>query len=268
MSEATLTHIAAATKKTIDERHEEFEIVEIDTTEMKTRDCVTKIARSTLSHLKVFLDEAVCVVPAGLVSLQDRGFFEKPLEIENFLDCVKDHREFVPRSVAEQNPNYIQPIPMAILEYGDEILLLKRNKVGHPLHDKYDVWSGGHVNEGDNGEEILLNALNREITEEVFIKDSYELDKSSIALLRTNEDARASLHVGVLYRLQLKSDDVALALNQKEFRATRGSSMSGRLVKTSELAAFYENMGDWSKFITQKLWPESVPASNKSETLF
>jgi predicted NUDIX family phosphoesterase len=184
------------------------------------------------------------------------------------MHAVETKRMFVPRSEAESNPNYIQPIPMAILEYGDEILLLKRNKPGHALHDKYDVWSGGHVNKGDDGDTILLNALNREITEEVFIKEAYDLDPTPIALVRTNENARASRHVGVLYKLTLKSNDVALAMNQKEFKATRGSSMSGRLIKTEELGSVYSGMGDWSKFITESLWPGAAEKANVTPSLF
>jgi predicted NUDIX family phosphoesterase len=267
MSETTLGHIAEATQKTIRERSAEFKIVEIDTTELSTRDCVAQIARETLKALGDFLDEAVCVIPAQSVSLPPRGFIEEKSTMKPFLDAVTSQRTFVPRSEAESNPNYIQPIPMAILEYKDEILVLKRNKPGHALHDKYDVWSGGHVNRSDDGVDILLNALNREITEEVFIKEAYELDPTPIALVRTDEDARASLHVGVLYKLRLKSDDVALAMNQKEFRATRGSSMSGKLIPTKDLSSVYREMGDWSKFVAEKLWPDGVEAA-KGPSLF
>jgi hypothetical protein len=55
-----------------------------------------------------------------------------------------------------------------------------------------------------------------------------------IGLLRTNKDARASRHIGVLYEITLQSADVALALNQKEFRATRGGSMSGRPIELNQ----------------------------------
>ena len=75
-------------------------------------------------------------------------------------------------------------------------------------------------------------------------------------LVRTNEDARASRHIGVVYNLTLRSGDVALAMNQKEFRSTRGNSMSGRLVSIEELSEFYPKMGDWSKSIVDALWPQ------------
>ena len=69
--------------------------------------------------------------------------------------------------------------------------------------------------------EILLHALNRELTEELFIREKFELKPEPIGLIRTNEDARAHSHIAVLYEITLKSDDVALAFElQKEFRST------------------------------------------------
>jgi predicted NUDIX family phosphoesterase len=105
------------------------------------------------------------------------------------------------------------------------------------------------------------------LEEEVFIKEAFELDPNPVGLVRTDEDARASRHIGVLYRLTLKSENVALALNQKEFRSTRGSSMSGRLVEIKEIGNIYDDMGDWSRFIVDHFWPEQT-RSVKPQTLF
>jgi predicted NUDIX family phosphoesterase len=66
----------------------------------------------------------------------------------------------------------------------------------------------------------------------------------------------------------LKSENVALALNQKEFRETRGSTMSGRLVEIGRIAEFYDEMGDWSKFIVDHFWPGQKPAANRDPSLF
>jgi predicted NUDIX family phosphoesterase len=115
---------------------------------------------------------------------------------------------------------------------------------------------------------ILLNTLHRELEEEVFIKEAFELNPRPIGLIRTNEDARASRHVAVLYELTLKNENVALAMNQKEFRSTRGSSMSGRLVSVKEIGSLYKNMGNWSKFIVGHFWPDQLPESNDETKLF
>ena len=164
--------------------------------------------------------------------------------------------------------NLLQPIPCAILRYENKILFVRRKKPGHPLHDTYAVWAGGHVSEIDNGADILVNALERELSEELFIREAFNLNRTPVALIRTSEDARASRHIGVLYEVELQSENVALALNQKEFRETRGSSMSGRLVEICRIAEYYSAMGDWSKFIVDRFWPDQAPSQNNPPTLF
>jgi predicted NUDIX family phosphoesterase len=235
-------------------------VITIDTTTTKTKQGVARIADEALKVLSEFLDESICVIPKNSlkVPLPDSGFVSDPKIISAFTDAVKNEKTFLARSQAEQNPNYLQPIPCALLRHGNKILLLKRKKPGHPLHDTYAVWAGGHVAEADDGVDILLNALNRELTEEVFIKEAFELKPEPVGLVRTNEDARAQSHIGVLYQLTLKSQDVALALNQKEFRSTRGTSMSGKLIDISEIGDIYDEMGDWSQFIVDHFWPEQA----------
>jgi predicted NUDIX family phosphoesterase/thymidylate kinase len=271
MAEETLKQFLRATDETMKEHGTKFKrIVPIDTTSTKTRQGVAKITDEALNVLNEFLDESIGVVPvdAVRVALPESGFVSDTQTISGFVDTFKREKAFLPRSQAEQNANYLQAIPCAVLRYDDKILLLKRKKPGHPLHDTYAVWAGGHVIQTDDGDDILLNTLHRELTEELFIKEAFELNPSPVGLIRTNEDARASRHIAVLYEIALKSENVALALNQKEFRSTRGSSMSGRLVQIGEMGAIYDDMGDWSKFIVEHFWPEQVPTNKQQARLF
>ena len=270
MAEETLKQFLHAADKVLQNNKANFKkIVTIDTTRTKTRQGVAQITDTALKTLNEFLDELICVIPVDAVKayMPASGFVSDPKIISDFVETVNKQTLFMPRSQAEQNPNYLQPIPCAVLRYDDKILLLKRKKPGHPLHDTYAVWAGGHVIQADDGSNILLNTLNRELEEEVFIKEAFELDPNPVGLVRTDEDARASRHIGVLYRLTLKSENVALALNQKEFRSTRGSSMSGRLVEIKEIGNIYDDMGDWSRFIVDHFWPEQT-RSVKPQTLF
>jgi|ERR1700692_323013 len=237
---------------------------------MVARKGVTKIAAEALKVLSALLDESICVVPVSAVKvkLPEKGLVFDASTVAAFTDTLNKEKTFIPRTKAEQNPNVLQPIPCAVLRYKEKVLILKRNKPGHPLHDKYDVWAGGHVSETDNGPDILRNTLYRELNEEVFIKEAYDLPSQPIALIRTNEDARASRHIAVLYELALKSEDVALALNQKEFRSTRGTSMSGRLIDIKEIGDYYDEMGNWSKSIVDHFWPDQTQAVNKKQPLF
>lgn len=259
MAEETLKQFLQASEKILQENREKFKrIVSIDTSKTKTRDGVAAITDEALKVLNEFLDESIGVVPAKEVKipLPTSGFVFDSSIISDFVETVKKRRTFLPRSRAEEDPNYLQPIPCAVLRYRDKVLLLKRKKPGHPLHDTYAVWAGGHISKDDDGADILLNTLNRELTEEVFIKEAFDLNPTPIGLIRTSQDARASRHIAVLYELKLKNEDIALALNPKEFRSTRGSSMSGKLIEIKEIGDIYDEMGDWSKFIVDHLWPE------------
>ncbi len=270
MEEGTLGQFLESIEKTMQKNGAKFKrIVPVDTTHMKTREGVAQITDEALTALNGLLDESICVVPTMKVAgLPHAGFVSDPNVVSKFVNAVNAEKQFVPRSSAEQNPNYLQPIPCAVLRYGDKVLFLKRKKPGHPLHDTYAVWAGGHVCRADDGPELLINTLERELSEEVFIKQAFELNRTPVGLIRTDEDARASRHIGVLYEVFLKSEDVALALNQKEFRETRGSSMSGRLVDISRISEFYESMGDWSKSIVEHYWPDQVPSTANTPTLF
>jgi predicted NUDIX family phosphoesterase/thymidylate kinase len=271
MAEGTLNQFLESTNKTLVKNSAKFKkIVRIDTTNTKTQVGVAKIADEALKVLNSFLDESICVVPIQALQTQlpVSGFVSDPTTISGFVETVKNFKAFSPRSDAEQNPNYLQPIPCAVLRYDDKILILRRKKPGHPLHDKYDVWAGGHVNKADDDGDILLKTLHRELEEEVFIKEAFELNPNPIGLIRTNEDARASRHIAVLYELTLKNENVALAMNQKEFRSTRGNSMSGRLVSVNEIGNLYEEMGNWSKFIVGYFWPDQLPKPKNGKGLF
>jgi predicted NUDIX family phosphoesterase len=103
------------------------------------------------------------------------------------------------------------------------------------------------------GREKNLKALDRELSEEIFIRDEFET--LQLGLVRTSEDERAARHIGIVYRADLSSPHVALALHQKEFRETKGKSMSGRLVPSERLVEIYDEMGDWSQYIVDEFWP-------------
>jgi predicted NUDIX family phosphoesterase len=260
MAEGTLAQFRECIKRTMEKNGTRFrKIVSADTTNTKTREGVARITDEALDALSTFLDESICVVPSAIVKgLPDSGFVSDPAVISSFVRTVKTEKQFVPRSEAEQNPSYLQPIPCAVIRHDNKVLFLRRKKPGHPLHDTYAVWAGGHVSRADDGPEILTNTLRREISEEIFIKEAFELKPEPVGLIRTNEDARASRHIAVLYEVDLMSADVALALNQKEFRETRGSSMSGKLVDIDRISEYYNSMGDWSKSIVEHFWPEQV----------
>jgi predicted NUDIX family phosphoesterase len=259
MSEDTLRQINESIDATKAAYGQRFRAIEhIDTTDSASRETAVRVTEKALDVLTNFVDEEICAVPANLLpdSLPMSGLIEDTAVVNEFIDLVNSNKRFIRRSNAEQDPNLIQPIPCAMIRWRDQILLLKRRKKGHALHDKYLLWAGGHVNVLDDSEDILKSALLRELSEEIFIKGSFTVSDKPVALVRTDEDARASRHIGVLYEVTLGSADVALAMNQKEFKETRGTSMSGRLIPPTSLPEFYDRLNNWSKSMVHHFWPQ------------
>ncbi len=258
MSEEPLRQINAsieATKQTYGARFKAIE--HIDTRgNVQSRQTAALVASKALAALTNFIDEEICGVPAALVSgdIPMSGIVKDRSTIDAFVDLVNREKRFVRRSEAEEDPGLVQPIPCALIRWNEKVLLLKKNKKGHALHDKYLLWAGGHVNTSDNSQDVLVSALERELSEEIFIKGNYQIADKPVALLRTDETARASRHIGVLYEITLTSADVASTMD-REFKETRGMSMSARLVTPSEIKGVYGSLNDWSKSIVELFWP-------------
>lgn len=258
MSENTLREINAAIEETVKTCGPKFKkTIIMDTSAKDAKEGATAIALEVLEQLKVFLDESLCVLHKSKlpVSLPKSGFVFDAGEAQKFIDAINAFKEFIPRSKAEYDPDYLIPISCAILAFKDRVLILKRKEEGHSLHDTYAIWAGGHVRSSDDqkGRGMVESCLKRELMEELYVQGEYDLEL--VGLVRTDQDERASRHIGVVYRASLKTDKVALALDQKEFRETRGTSVSGKLISTSDLQQYFGKMGDWSKYMVEKIWP-------------
>ena len=162
MSEDTLRQISTSIEATKEAHGHRFKAIEhIDTTGMKSMDTAVKVATRTLDVLTNFLDEEICVVPASTVSseIPSKGIVHDSAAVDRFVGVVNCQKKFVRRSTAEGDPNFIQPIPCAVIRWNDQVLLLRRNKKGHALHEKYLLWAGGHVNVSDDSSDILKRHL-------------------------------------------------------------------------------------------------------------
>jgi predicted NUDIX family phosphoesterase len=229
----------------------------VDTTHTDIRHGTIEVAKQTLGALRQCLDESMCVLHRSKLAIQlpNRSFIFDRKIAEQFIHSIDSSAEFMPRSKAEQDENYLIPIPCAVVMFQKKLLILRRKEEGHVLHDTYAIWAGGHVMESDSDHQnIILNCLRRELREELHIQGGYELQLAGI--VRTDQDERCSRHIGIVYTARLHNDCVSLASGQKEFRMKRGTSVSGTLIDIDTLKDFFVKMGDWSKFIAAEMWPE------------
>jgi predicted NUDIX family phosphoesterase/thymidylate kinase len=227
-------------------------VVRIDTSSDDPTKTVEKIAEITLECLREFLGEKILVLPKKVLEeLAIRGgFVNAPDVLRQFNEAIHKSCEFVDRTRAENDLDYVQPIAVAYFQHDDKYLLLRR-KEGHPkdrMHEKYVVWAGGHVREQDKRDgDPITECLFREVGEELYLKKLPEAEL--IGLLLDTSSIASSRHIGVVHRFILDQPDVAISMDQKEFKETKGKSVSGKFASVTELEGYFDQMEGWSKMI-------------------
>ena len=115
---------------------------------------------------------------------------------------------YLPRSEAENNPNFKQIIPYVIFvkgQRGKEMILgYQRSKKGGEgrLHGKLSIGIGGHMNDGD---ENFVMAVERERNEEV--RGAEKSKAQIVALLNDDSNEVGQVHLGVVLITFLDDDD-------------------------------------------------------------
>ncbi len=151
---------------------------------------------------------------------------------------------FMPRDRAEQDPNFKQLIPYVILRCGDRTLSYVRGKrAGETrLVGNRSIGIGGHINPIDEmalfGDlrETYLNAVQREVDEEIHVKTNYS-DRIA-ALINDDSNDVGSVHLGVVHIWTLDSDQI----EKREQMITQMGFMT-----TDELLAVRDTMETWSQ---------------------
>jgi len=126
---------------------------------------------------------------------------------------------FLYREQAEQDPNFKQIIPYAIICRADQLLSYKRGKAGDEsrLHAKRSIGVGGHINlidtrtqlgclcEGQVGLKTIIDtAVHRELNEELNFDLSDIQDKRIMGLVNEDVTEVGTVHVGVIYYIELR----------------------------------------------------------------
>lgn len=158
------------------------------------------------------------------------------------------------RGDAEENPDFKQPIPYAVIKRGDELYGYTRLEGGGEtrLHGKISLGIGGHCNAIDGITDfntLLLENLSRELEEEVSITSTdnkpVNPSLSIIGLINDDEDEVGKVHIGILAFIELPLD-VEVTVNETE-------QLEGKWFTKDELLENYERLENWSKFVVDAL---------------
>jgi predicted NUDIX family phosphoesterase len=157
---------------------------------------------------------------------------------------VAEKHEFLPRSFAEEHPEYKQIIPYVTVCRGAQVFATTRlNKGGEArLHGLMSLGVGGHINDGEStAENALMSGLIREIHEEVALDDFGDLTLRG--LINDDSNEVGSVHLGFFYTLTT-SGEVSVRETEK---------LSGSWVQRSELWDKAPGMETWSQIIIPTL---------------
>lgn len=199
------------------------------------------------------MGEQVLVVPREILFCNDgiafQGFREQ--SASPYLQMIAESALFLPRDEVEEDPEYKQIIPYAIVSYApslssEEWFLMRRKKGGGEkrLHDLYSLGVGGHINPVDDEIDagIVERALLRELHEELSVPDSFEV--TPIGLLNDDSNPVGAVHFGVVFKISVVEKTVEV--REKE-------QLEGSFAALEELAEKATEMETWSRLICEGL---------------
>lgn len=172
-------------------------------------------------------------------------------EVKNnyLVDIVKEKKEFLPRSLMEQDPTYKQIIPYLIFTHNDTYFLMQRQAKATEtrLQSKYSLGIGGHIRQEDIEGADIADWARREFEEEVSYKGSYTIELMGI--LNDDSNSVGQVHIGFIYVLKGDSSEISVKEELK----------SGTLLTLDECAKFYDSMEPWTQIIFDHLENKRSP---------
>ena len=184
-----------------------------------------------------YKDEQVFVVPFDSVKHIKDKFTPSDDSIKS-LDLYDNMGRYILRYDAEYNPSFQQLIPYVLItdKTGEKYYVSKRIAGDSRLLQNLSLGFGGHINPCDGHAAVILNALYRELNEEVaidMVKDSVEFLGYVRDLTSTTPD-----HLGFVFTV--KANYVKI----KEDNVLEGFWMTKK-----ELIDNYFHFEGWAKYI-------------------
>jgi len=144
----------------------------------------------------------------------------------DLLDRIYECGHFADRARVEEDPSLKQIIPYAVVVRDDDVFRFRRRGGGERrLIGLASVGVGGHVNPPDAGD-VILDALERELTEELYLPDERHVEL--LGLLNDDTTPVGSVHLGVVARVTVGEGDV---------RVREADAMEGRFLRRDALLA-------------------------------
>ena len=197
-------------------------------------------------------EEQILIVDRKVV--EQIGMFQGLVfDVDSYLSKIfaQGVAHFMPRSQAEQNPDYKQLIPYVIMTYNGKYLsYIRGTRAGEKrLVGNRSIGIGGHINPVDDMPlfdsdfyETYLAAVEREVDEEVSVETSHT--DSIVALLNDESNEVGRVHLGIVHYWVLDAPKVS----KKEQMITKMAFMT-----PAELQEVEDTLETWSGLCLSQL---------------
>jgi len=192
------------------------------------------------NNINIIKDESILVVKRQeLFSEADCWQGISQVDFANYLNIIKNKKEFLPRSLMEQDFSYKQIIPYLVFVHEDKLFLMQRqNKASESrLKNKYTFGIGGHIRHEDMSTDSIIDWSKREFHEEVEYKEGFYI--TPIGIINDDSNDVGKVHLGFVLLLRGDSADIKIKSELK----------NGRLLSFDECQEYYDDMESWSQMV-------------------
>lgn len=219
-------------------------------------------------------NEQILVVNRAALQIDWQGL--KTSNLANYLEIIKNNREFKARGLMEQDENYKQIIPYLIFKFADQLFLMQRaTKASEErLKNKFTLGIGGHVRELDlsnystareqnnsfhkSSASASKLSENNSLTGEIFawaarefheeIKYTGNLNITTLGLLNDDANSVGRVHLGLVLLLQGDSAEISI----------KSELQTGFLCQVAACGEFLERMESWSQIVFEEQWLKNL----------
>lgn len=205
---------------------------------IRTRKILVNNQQQTQTHT-VVQDELILVVKRQDLFPQGAWQGIKQVDDAAYAELIKEKKEFLPRSLMENDPTYKQIIPYLVFMHEGKLFLMQRTAKATEtrLQSKFSLGIGGHIRQEDIDGSDIASWARREFAEEVSYNGSYTIEP--LGILNDDTTAVGQVHVGFVYLLKGDSSTISV---QEELK-------SGELLSFEECQAYYPRMELWSQIV-------------------
>ena len=258
MNTSMLDTLSDAVDKAIKLYENEFnKVIRIDTDIGDVRSVNVGLLSQILDHFESFVNPEILVVPKhaveGLLSTAPFAFIPDD-ESDRIQEIIETNGRYRRRTEVESDMDFVQIIPCGVLLHEQRVFLFQRHDKSPKsrLYGKATIWQGCHVTRPTDQIQSMcavLAALESRVAQSLFI--SRKLHSGFVGYTWDDSETGDGRHLGLIYRMDIESPELAESLRKKEFRRSRGHSLTGGFREIEELVSNMDevDLEPWSRAI-------------------